>query len=456
MAQYDILFTRNDHASGLEFAEHVILKPIGIGYFLTQEPSTGDLSWSKTLETPVINGTVSGTAIVTNLSTNPAAGKLLDALTAKQYMDGIIAGNDAMVFKGTVSVEAGILKVSQGSPLGVNFNAIANYNAGWTYKVKTAVTAAQNPLGNYALEIGDMIIAVQSSATWNLTHWTVIQTNIDAPLFDGLFTGTGLLKRTGTNTYTVITDNSTNWNTAFGWGNHATPGYALNTNLTAHINDNTKHVPYNGVNDNKRVLTATATPGVFNWSFVQWEDIGNKPTTFPVEGHTHTIADITGLQTALDGKLGINANAVSASKLLTARSIAASGDATWSVNFDGSANVSAALTLSNSGVTAGTYGKVTVDAKGRVTVGAALAAGDIPNLDAAKITSGIFNVDRIPNLAISKITGLQTALDLKLQWNAAPAAHNTSGVAGSVAYNASYIYVCVATNTWRRAALAKW
>ena len=36
--------------------------------------------------------------------------------------------------------------------------------------------------------------------------------------------------------------------------------------------------------------------------------------------------------------------------------------------------------LADSGVTAGTYAKVTVDAKGRVTVGAALAAGDIPDL----------------------------------------------------------------------------
>ncbi|WP_347357516.1 tail fiber domain-containing protein [Bdellovibrio sp.] len=44
-------------------------------------------------------------------------------------------------------------------------------------------------------------------------------------------------------------------------------------------------------------------------------------------------------------------------------------------------------TLKNTG-TAGTYTKVTTDAQGRVTSGAALAATDIPNLDWAKITSG--------------------------------------------------------------------
>ncbi len=52
-------------------------------------------------------------------------------------------------------------------------------------------------------------------------------------------------------------------------------------------------------------------------------------------------------------------------------------------------------TLTTSGVTAGTYPKVTVDAKGRVTVGAALAATDIPNLDAAKVTSGVFGTARL-------------------------------------------------------------
>ena len=81
-------------------------------------------------------------------------------------------------------------------------------------------------------------------------------------------------------------------------------------------------------------------------------------------------------------------------KLATTRTIAATGDAAWSVSFDGSANVSAALTLANSGVTAGTYPKVTVDAKGRVTTGTVLLSSDIPSLDVSKLTTGTLAVGR--------------------------------------------------------------
>lgn len=85
------------------------------------------------------------------------------------------------------------------------------------------------------------------------------------------------------------------------------------------------------------------------------------------------------------GNLAGNSN--TATKWLTPRSIDMTGDATWTVSMDGSANASAALTLSDSGVVAGTYGKVTVDAKGRVTAGASLLASDIPTLDSTKVIS---------------------------------------------------------------------
>ncbi len=57
---------------------------------------------------------------------------------------------------------------------------------------------------------------------------------------------------------------------------------------------------------------------------------------------------------------------------------------------------SAALTLAPSGVTAGTYSKVTVDGKGRVTSGGSLTASDIPSLDSSKITTGTLTNSVLP------------------------------------------------------------
>jgi hypothetical protein len=201
----------------------------------------------------------------------------------------------------------------------------------------------------------------------------------------------------------------------------------------------------------------------------------------------------------------------SAATLTTARTIALTGDVTYtSGSFNGSANVTGTATLANSGATAGTYGsatnipqiavdakgritsvsnvavsipsgsltftgdvtgtgstgsstaltlaavgtagtytKVTTDSKGRVTSGTTLAAGDIPNLDAAKITSGVIDAARLPsyvddvveaaNLASFPATGetgkIYVALDTNkvYRWSGTVYVYITSGAVDSVA-----------------------
>ena len=78
-------------------------------------------------------------------------------------------------------------------------------------------------------------------------------------------------------------------------------------------------------------------------------------------------------------------NVASATKLSSAKTISTTGDATWSVSFDGVNNVSSTLTLSNTGVTSGTYTKVTVNTKGLITAAENLTEADIPNLNVSKI-----------------------------------------------------------------------
>lgn len=86
---------------------------------------------------------------------------------------------------------------------------------------------------------------------------------------------------------------------------------------------------------------------------------------------------------ASDGTLVVDTNTY----LTGNQSITLSGDAT------GSGTTSIAVTLANSGVTAGTYTKVTVDSKGRVTVGANLASADLPTytgtLTSSQVTTAL-------------------------------------------------------------------
>lgn len=88
---------------------------------------------------------------------------------------------------------------------------------------------------------------------------------------------------------------------------------------------------------------------------------------------------------AADGTMSVS-EVTASTKLKTARNITLSGDINGSTSFDGSAAVAIQANLTNSGVTAGTYTKVTVDAKGRVTTATNLVASDIPNLTTSKIT----------------------------------------------------------------------
>lgn len=123
----------------------------------------------------------------------------------------------------------------------------------------------------------------------------------------------------------------------------------------------------------------------------------NKVSGSKVEGAVATATNATKLgNVAATDILVANADttltakvkaAAAADALATARTISITGAATGSATFDGSADKSINITLANSGATAGTYTKVTVNAKGLVTKGETLTASDIPNLTMSKITN---------------------------------------------------------------------
>jgi hypothetical protein len=40
--------------------------------------------------------------------------------------------------------------------------------------------------------------------------------------------------------------------------------------------------------------------------------------------------------------------------------------------------------------------------------------------------------------------------------NSAPANSSANGLTGNIRYDSSYLYICVANNTWRRVAISNW
>jgi phage-related tail fiber protein len=163
-------------------------------------------------------------------------------------------------------------------------------------------------------------------------------------------------------------------------------GIADNANNYIHpTGDGNLHVPANGTTNNGKVLKAGSTAGNIAWGTLTASDVGAIDTSDVVT--TATANKILRLNASSQLPASITGNAVTATTLATSRTIGASGDITATgVAFNGGTNITLVTTLSNTGVTAGTYPKVTVDAKGRVTGGTSLSASDIPVLTASKIS----------------------------------------------------------------------
>jgi hypothetical protein len=128
-------------------------------------------------------------------------------------------------------------------------------------------------------------------------------------------------------------------------------------------------------------------------------------------------------------------NADSATKLFTARTISTTGDAAWTVTFDGSANANGVIRLANI-VTAGSASKVTYNAKGLITSSSALSVSDISDISTTyqskssflsavsalpavastsgivRLTSGIASIDSTVNVVFNGALGKPTTGDL--------------------------------------------
>jgi hypothetical protein len=219
--------------------------------------------------------------------------------------------------------------------------------------------------------LADGVVRYDSSQTLNASQKTQARTNIGAADASDTYT-----KSDVENTYLKKTDN-------------AVSASKLQTSRRiSATGDATWSVSFNGTQDESGTLTLSAsgaTAGSYGPSAAATLSFGgsfNVPyVTVDAKGRVteikHFALKLPAAPTSVSG------NAGTATRLQNTRTISATGDGTWSVSFNGSANASGEFTLAASGATAGSYGEsaaktlsyggsfsipyVTVDAKGRVT-----------------------------------------------------------------------------------------
>lgn len=147
---------------------------------------------------------------------------------------------------------------------------------------------------------------------------------------------------------------------------------------------------------------------------VAWGDVTGKPDEFPPEDHDHAIADVTGLQTALDGKAAAShnhaASAITSGTVDTARLGSGTadntkflrGDQTWAVPTGGSGWSPAELMVPG------------------ITLATASATGSPPSHSASRARVGMPYTDSsssTDNLAYGVIPHLPwTSVDVWIDW----------------------------------------
>ena len=66
------------------------------------------------------------------------------------------------------------------------------------------------------------------------------------------------------------------------------------------------------------------------------------------------------------------------------------------------------------------------------------------------------NIDDLKRWMVDEFRRVSNNLLFEQVWVDAPASATSQGIQGQLAFDASYIYICTATDTWKRAAIATW
>ena len=187
-------------------------------------------------------------------------------------------------------------------------------------------------------------------------------------------------------------------------------GKVPTTQLPSYVDDvieGANLAAFPGTGETGKIYVALDTNKAYRWSGSVYVEISAAPgsTDSVVEGSVNLYFTAARAQAAVTT---ITGNAGTTTKLATARTISLSGDTSGSTSFDGSANVSITTTLANSGVTAGTYNSVTVNAKGIVTAASNVTAMSAANFVTRETPTGAVNGSNVTfTLANTPVAGTE-------------------------------------------------
>jgi hypothetical protein len=325
---------------------------------------------------------IAATDLVEISESNGAGGYVTKSVTGANILaskqDTLVSGTNIKTINGSSVLGSGNLVVTPGvASLTATAPVVAT---GTSTPVISLASAYGDTLNPYASKTANHILAAPNGTAGVPTFRAMVAT--DVPTLNQSTTGNAATVTTNANLTGVVTSIGNATAIANGAISNAMLANGAVANLSGtNTGDNATNSQYSGLVSNATHTGdaegnfALTVKGINNTILSNLNTGILKNTTGTGVPSIAVAADFPILNQNTTGTAGSTAT------LATARTISTNGDVLYtSPPFDGSANVLGTATLASIGV-AGTYTKVTTDAKGRVTVGANITAGDVPTLN---------------------------------------------------------------------------
>ena len=325
---------------------------------------------------------IAATDLVEISESNGAGGYVTKSVTGANILaskqDTLVSGTNIKTINGSSVLGSGNLVVTPGvASLTATSPVVATGTSTPDISLASGYGDTQNP---YASKTANHILAAPNGTAGVPTFRAMVAS--DVPTLNQSTTGNAATVTTNANLTGPVTSTGNATAIANGAISNAMLANGAVANLSGtNTGDNATNSQYSGLVSNA-THTGDAIGNVgltvkgINGTILSTLNTGIlKNTTGTGVPSIAVAADFPILNQNTTGTAGSTAT------LATARTISMNGDVAYtSPAFDGSANVLGTATLASIGV-AGTYTKVTTDAKGRVTVGANITAGDVPTLN---------------------------------------------------------------------------